>query len=122
MSRRTQDPPGRERSFNYRVVTFSDGPFQTSSFTSFLCHSTIGVLQPQKASLLVWAVPLSLAATQGIAVAFSSSGYLDVSVPRVALLALWIQARILPHYGQWVSPFGNLRINAYVQLPEAYRS
>ena len=23
---------------------------------------------------------------------------------------------------QWVSPFGNLRINAYLQLPEAYRS
>jgi hypothetical protein len=23
--------------------------------------------------------------------------------------------------GQWVSPFGNLRINAYLQLPEAYR-
>ncbi len=28
----------------------------------------------------VWAVPVSLAATQGIAVAFSSWGYLDVSV------------------------------------------
>ena len=31
----------------------------------------------------VWAVPRSLAATRRIAVAFSSSGYLDVSVPRV---------------------------------------
>ena len=29
--------------------------------------------------------PVSLAATQGIAFAFSSSGYLDVSVPRVCL-------------------------------------
>ena len=35
----------------------------------------------------VWAVPVSLAATQGIAIAFSSSGYLDVSVPRVRLRA-----------------------------------
>ncbi len=34
---------------------------------------------------MVWAVPVSLAATQGIAFAFSSSGYLDVSVPRVCL-------------------------------------
>ncbi|SPT94443.1 Uncharacterised protein [Bacillus subtilis] len=33
---------------------------------------------------LVWADPVSLAATQGIAFAFSSSGYLDVSVPRSA--------------------------------------
>ena len=31
----------------------------------------------------VWAGPLSLAATRGISVDFSSSGYLDVSVPRV---------------------------------------
>ena len=31
----------------------------------------------------VWAVPRSLAATRRIAVAFFSSGYLDVSVPRV---------------------------------------
>ncbi len=35
----------------------------------------------------VWAGPRSLAATRGIAVAFSSSGYLDVSVPRVSSLA-----------------------------------
>ena len=33
----------------------------------------------------VWAAPLSLAATHGITVVFSSSGYLDVSVPRVCL-------------------------------------
>ena len=83
MSRRTQDPLRRERSFNYRVFTFFDWPFQTYSFTPFLCNSMLSVLQPQEASLLVWADPVSLAATQGIAFAFSSSGYLDVSVPRV---------------------------------------
>ena len=33
----------------------------------------------------VWAAPLSLATTHGITVVFSSSGYLDVSVPRVCL-------------------------------------
>ncbi len=53
--------------------------------TPFLCNSMLSVLQPRKASLSVWAVPVSLAATQGIAFAFSSSGYLDVSVPRVCL-------------------------------------
>ena len=31
----------------------------------------------------VWAVPLSLAATDGITIVFSSWGYLDVSVPPV---------------------------------------
>ena len=85
MSRRTQDPLRRERSFNYRVFTFFDRPFQTCSSTPFLCNSMLSVLQPQEASLLVWANPVSLAATQGIAFAFSSSGYLDVSVPRVCL-------------------------------------
>ena len=39
--------------------------------------------QPQKACSLVWALPISLAATFGIDVSFFSSGYLDVSVPRV---------------------------------------
>ena len=35
----------------------------------------------------VWANPVSLAATHGITLVFSSSGYLDVSVPRVRLPA-----------------------------------
>ena len=38
--------------------------------------------------------PLSLAATQGISVDFFSSGYLDVSVPRVRLVNLCIQLTI----------------------------
>lgn len=54
------------------------------------------------------AVPLSLAATKGISIDFFSSGYLDVSVPRVCLLHLCIQCKILPK--QWVSPFRDLRV------------
>ena len=42
---------------------------------------------------MVWAIPRSLAATQGIAVAFSSSGYLDVSVPPVGPLWPMCSAR-----------------------------
>ena len=38
--------------------------------------------------------PRSLAATEGISVDFFSSGYLDVSVPPVRLLHLWIQCKI----------------------------
>ena len=49
---------------------------------------------PQGARTLVWAVPRSLAATYGIDVSFSSSGYLDVSVPRVPLRTLWIHVRM----------------------------
>ena len=46
--------------------------------------------EPQHARTLVWALPRSLAATYGIDVSFFSSGYLDVSVPRVPFHTLWI--------------------------------
>ena len=49
---------------------------------------------PLSASTQVWAPPRSLAATCGIDVSFFSSGYLDVSVPRLTFCALWIGAQI----------------------------
>ena len=67
----------------------------------------------------VWPPPRSLATTCGISVDVFSSPYLDVSVQAVPLLHLFdsVQDTL-----RWVSPFGNLRINAHLQLPEAYRS
>ena len=50
--------------------------------------------EPRDARITVWALPLSLAATHGIDVSFSSSGYLDVSVPRVPFRTLWIHVRM----------------------------
>ena len=50
--------------------------------------------QPQKACSLVWAIPSSLAATMGIDFSFSSSGYLDVSVPRVPSDTLSIRVNV----------------------------
>ena len=76
---------------------------------------------PKRQASLVWAVPVSLATTQEIAFAFSSSGYLDVSVPQVCLPYPMYSDMDTARSGQWVSPFGNLRIKAYLQLPEAYR-
>ena len=46
--------------------------------------------EPQDARILVWPLSISLAATLEIDVSFFSSGYLDVSVPRVPLHTLWI--------------------------------
>lgn len=46
--------------------------------------------EPQGARTLVWALPVSLAATSGIDVSFFSSGYLDVSVHRVPFHTLCI--------------------------------
>ena len=42
--------------------------------------------------------------------------------PGCPLLRLWIHLRVTGHYPSRVPPFGNLRIKAYLQLPEAYRS
>ena len=42
-----------------------------------------GPTTPRHLRTAVWAPPLSLATTRGIIIIFSSSGYLDVSVPRV---------------------------------------
>ena len=78
--------------------------------------------EPQDARILVWPHPISLAATLGIDLSFFSSGYLDVSVPRVPLVYLWIQYTVAGLYSCWIAPFRHLRINAYLQLPAAFRS
>ena len=70
----------------------------------------------------VWPLPSSLATTKGIEFSFFSSGYLDVSLPRVPPVQLLIHCTVTGHYPSRVSPFGYLRINAYLRLPEAFRS
>ena len=78
--------------------------------------------QPRRINPSVCPLPRSLATTCGISVDFSSSPYLDVSVqavPRVRLFCSTHADRVLLCR---VAPFGNLRIKAYVRLPEAYRS
>ena len=59
--------------------------------------------------------PRSLVATRGVSIDFLSSGYLDISVPRVRLATLYIQVAIPPK--RWVSPFGHPRIKACLSAP-----
>ena len=77
--------------FAYRTFTFCGRTFQTVLLTIPL-HDRRP--QPQGASSLVWADPLSLAATDGVSVDFHSCGYLDVSVPRVRFRGLCIHPRM----------------------------
>ena len=72
--------------------------------------------------LSVWPPPRSLATTSGISVDVFSSPYLDVSVQAVPFVHLFDSMHDTGVLLQWVSPFGNLRINGYLLLPEAYRS
>ena len=53
------------------------------------------VLTPHALLHTVWPLPLSLATTRGISFDFSSSGYLDVSVPRVPRAYLCVQYALL---------------------------
>ena len=102
--------------FVYEALT----PFGVSSHTlrlSFVIPSA--VLTPQVLLLTVWPLPRSLATTKGISVDVFSSPYLDVSVQAVPLVYLFDSVYDTL---RWVSPFGNLRIVAHLQLPEAYRS
>ena len=71
---------------------------------------------------LVWPLPLSLATTYGISFDFSSSPYLDVSVREVPSIRLFDSAHRSWFFIMKVSPFRNPRIEAYLQLPAAYRS
>ena len=81
-----------DSSFAYGAFTLSGWLSQNHS--AKLIRS-ITRSEPRNARIPVWALPISLAATFGIDVSFSSSGYLDVSVHRVPFLKLCIGLRIL---------------------------
>src|SRR4029078_11307865 len=66
-----------------------------------------------------WAAPRSLVTTGGISVDFFSSGYLDISVPRVCLVQLCIHCTITLARGD--SPFGDARIHVCCRLPSPFR-
>ena len=119
-----------------RVRRYSGYPLIASSFkygTLTLCGRLSHTVRldtsdldaspnPRKHCLLVWPLPRSLATTGGISVDVFSCPYLDVSVQGVPLIYLFdsvYDTQVLP---VCVPTFGNLRITAYLQLPEAYRS
>ena len=88
-----------------------------SSVFRFVAHPMSRSYNPDGAETpSVWATSRSLATTNEITIVFSSSGYLDVSVPRVSLLADNCPS------DSWVAPFGNPRIEPYVPVPADYRS
>ena len=105
--------------FVYGSFTLFARLFQNRS--TILLESFMMIRNPDN-KLSVWPLPRSLATTDGISVDVFSSPYLDVSVqavPRVRLFDSTHADRVLLCR---VSPFGNLRVKAYVQLTAAYRS
>ena len=95
--------------------------------SAFPCRSVtlcgiLYVLTPQALLPAVWPLPISLATTLGISFDFSSSGYLDVSVPRVPSAILFDSDDGHSLFGCVVPQFGYPRINVYLLLPAAFRS
>ena len=105
--------------FVYRTLTFFG---QLSHTVRLQINIDYAVLTPNVLLHWVWPLPLSLATTRGISVDFSSSGYLDVSVPRVPHVTLCIHVTF---HGSspWVFPHSEIcGYNAHLRLPAAYRS
>ena len=79
MSRSTLDPACSSKTSCTRLsLSPADLPRSFYCLFRYFLQS-----EPRNARISVWALPRSLAATSGIDVSFSSSGYLDVSVHRV---------------------------------------
>ena len=105
--------------FAYETFTLFGGP----SHVLLLTFSIPSAVRTPKVLLLsVWPLPRSLATTSGISVDVFSSPYLDVSVQAVPYVLLFDSQHVDTVLPYRVSPFGYLRINAHLQLPEAFRS
>jgi hypothetical protein len=91
----TQVPPGSPLGFAYGALTLCRRPSQAVPLPRGFVTAMWVVLQPRRRrSGRRFALgPRSLATTRGISFDFSSSGYLDVSVPRVASFAPMCSAR-----------------------------
>ena len=121
MFRRTQDPLRRKRSFGYRALTSCRWPFQADSPKSFLGNSKGVSYNPRRQAFWFGLFPFRSPLLGKSRLLSLPPGTKMFQFPGSAFLTLWIQIRILPHYGQGVPPFGNSRINAYVRLPGTYR-
>ena len=121
----------------YGAVTLYRRPFHAGSASHSLCNRAevprpLGDAAPQPpcSNALgalthagVWAVARSLAATSAISVDFFSSGYLDVSVPRVVSEAAYpIRPPVPGRSPGRVPPFGDPRVGGRLRLTAAYRS
>ena len=119
VSVRTPDPVSLLFGFAYKTLTFFGWLSHTIRLPSILL---LTVPTPSVLLLSVWPLSLSLATTREISVDFSSSGYLDVSVPRVPLVNLCIQLTIYDS-SSYVFPHSDIcGYIAYLQLPAAFRS
>ena len=96
--------------------------FPNHSTTSFLGNSNVQSYNPREQALWFGLFPFARRYS-GNRIFFLFLWVLRCfSSPRLPSTELCIHSVITGLYSCWVSPFGNLRITVYLQLPEAYRS
>ena len=122
MSRDTQEPVASQSSVAYRAVTVYgrsfqivrlrckfvtpyDGPYNPE--VQALRFGLFRVRSPLLAESLLFSIP---------------AGTEMVHFPALPSTGLCIQPGIPQHDSRWVAPFGNPRVEAYLQLTGAYRS
>jgi hypothetical protein len=122
VSRGTQDPSRRAADFGYRAVTFYGGPFQ-DHFTYLLPLSlrvrrpTTPTAQVRRFGLFPFRSPL----LRESRLLSSPQGTKMFQFPWCAPVHPMDSGGGTSSSSWWVAPFGNPRINARLQLPEAYR-
>ena len=122
MSRGTQGTRRSQQNFIYRAITVYGGTFQTLRLPSWFVtpydrpynpavharrFGLFRVRSPLLAESLLFSVP---------------AGTEMVHFPALSSTRLCIQRGIPRHDSRWVAPFGHLRIEACLQLTEAFRS
>ena len=107
-------------SFAYGTLTLCGRPSHTVQLDTSGHDASPNPENPE--GLSVWPPPRSLATTSGISVDVFSCPYLDVSVQGVPLVQLFDSPHDTQVLPECVATFGDLRIIAHLQLPEAFRS
>ena len=107
----------RERTFDYRAFTCSGGPFQVASSNSLFVTPYRVSYNPKRQASWFGLFPFRSPLLRE-SIFFSSSRYLDVSVPWVCLQDAMYSRQDTTRLNVVGSPFGNLRIKAHLQLPK----
>ena len=122
MSRGTRVPARSRLPFVYRTITFSGEPFRTLRLDIRFVTPCEQAPQPPTSEDMRFGLfrVRSPLLTESRLISLPR-GTEMVHFPRFASASLCIQLVITRHDSGGVAPFGNLRINACLPLPEAYR-
>ena len=120
VSRATWDTSRRSWNFVYEAITLFGRSFQTVLLSRQLPYQ--GPATPRRKRLGLGCSPFARHYL-GNRIRFLFLGLLRCfTSPGLAIRPYFIQTSLFQHYSEQVPPFGNLRIKAYLPLPEAYRS